>query len=30
MRLEVQPPLLLAGPAGVLALGEASKFITDP
>ncbi len=29
MRLEVQPPLLLAGPAGVLALSEASKFITD-
>jgi hypothetical protein len=30
MRLEVQPPLLLAGPAGVLALGEAPKLITDP
>jgi hypothetical protein len=30
MGLEVQPPLLLAGPAGVLALGEAPKLITDP
>jgi hypothetical protein len=29
MRLEVQPPLLFAGPAGMLALGEAPKLITD-